>query len=189
MSCELIHFARGFSLKGNINLTRSMNKQLLFCSMSVNLQKCLFQQRHPIPPGERRCCLFFFYRLPPLPPTPHSEVFDPLHWPQLFSSPTVHVSVLMVDSQTGDLALQLPKRWPLGHIGAQQQTTEDVSDREQGGGEKKKRAAFWQASLLDILPEIIADFLSRHTMQLCESAHCDVTRKTAGGATPTPMRI
>lgn len=48
-------------------------------------------------------------------------------------SPAVHVSVLMVDGQTGELPLKFTKPRLLRQIGAQQQTTQNVSK-----GVKKK---------------------------------------------------
>lgn len=44
------------------------------------------------------------------------------------ASPAVHVSVLVVDGQTGEPPLQLTKPRPVRQVGAQQQTTQDVSD-------------------------------------------------------------
>lgn len=57
-------------------------------------------------------------------------------------SPAVHVSVLMVDRQTGDLPLEFPKHWRLCQIGAQQQTTQDVSVGEKGGGRRRTKLHF-----------------------------------------------
>lgn len=69
------------------------------------------------------------------PPRPGVRPVSP---PQLTASPAVHVSVLMVDRQAGDLPLQLPKRRLLRQVGAQQQTAQHVSVGEQRGREKKK---------------------------------------------------
>lgn len=44
-------------------------------------------------------------------------------------SPAVHVSVLVLNHQTGGLPLQLAKARPIRQIGAQQQTTQYVSVR------------------------------------------------------------
>lgn len=45
----------------------------------------------------------------------------------------------MVDRQTGDLPLEFPKHRRLCQIGAQQQTTQDVSVGEKGGGGRRRR--------------------------------------------------
>lgn len=56
--------------------------------------------------------------------------------PSIAASPAVHVSVLMVDGQTGELPLQFTKPRLSCQIGAQQQTTQNVSDGDEGGSKK-----------------------------------------------------
>lgn len=92
------------------------------------------------------CCCLFQPRLQTV-----WSVWPP-HWPQWTTSPAVHVSVLMVDGQAGDLPLQLAKRRLLRQVGAQQQTTQHVSVEEQGGRSKRRevKAAFWRPSLLEV---------------------------------------
>lgn len=51
-------------------------------------------------------------------------------------SPAVHVSVLMVNGQTRELPLQFAKPRLVCHIGAQQQTAQNISDGDNGGGKK-----------------------------------------------------
>lgn len=47
-------------------------------------------------------------------------------------SPAVHVSVLMLDGQTGELPLQLTKARLGCQIGAQEQSTQNVSEMREG---------------------------------------------------------
>lgn len=51
-------------------------------------------------------------------------------------SPAVHVSVLVLDGQTGELPLQLAKARPGCQIGAQEQSTQNVSVTDEKGGEE-----------------------------------------------------
>lgn len=59
-------------------------------------------------------------------------------------SPAVHVSVLMLDGQTGELALQLAKARLGGQIGAQEQSTQNVSVRDERGC--KEAGNCWRVS-------------------------------------------
>lgn len=75
------------------------------------------------------CLAFFFRATSATVPSAASgrKLVQQLLVPSKAASPAVHVSVLMVDRQTGDLPLEFPKHRRLCQIGAQQQTTQDVS--------------------------------------------------------------